>query len=178
MRDKQTVQQRQNVKVIIGDLPRKRRTRRRRKAPKKEEPPATRLITQFVQQFPPLPNMSQNLPLQQQPSEPKRLMPERQPDEAIDFIDRKNFVLNELAKSLEQQQKMPSTPKPASPRPSATPDILKPDADSGDLDEQRRELYDSMKVGVLRGLLRRFKIKGLDKLNKSELVQLAVDLLD
>ena len=52
MRVKQEAQQRQTVKVVIGELPKKRRRRARKSKPKEKEPTQSRIITQYIQQFP------------------------------------------------------------------------------------------------------------------------------
>lgn len=218
MRVKQTAQQRQTVKVVIGELPKKRRRRQRKRQAKKEEPQATRLITQFVQQFPPPPNAPQSLPLQQQPSEPRRLIPERQPNDTIDLIDRKNFVLDELSKQFQQgpqgptpatstlpsrgpaspvymsniptpdfsnipeePRKLPSTREPGRPmplpRPEYTPEFRMPEASSSGEDERRRR-FERMTKAMLVSYLSQKGLKGLGRLNKNKLVELAMKYSD
>jgi len=110
MRVKQEAQQRQTVKVVIGELPKKRRRKARKSKPKEKETPQTRIVTQYVQQFPPPPNSNVQLPQTAQPSQPIRPFPERQPNDPIDLVDRKNFVLGKLAEQLTRQSSYAPSP--------------------------------------------------------------------
>lgn len=121
MRVKQQAQQRQTVKVVIGELPKKRKRRARKSKPKEKETPQTRIVTQYVQQFPPPPNSNIQLPQIAQPNQPLRQMPERQPDDPIDLVDRKNFVLNKLAEQFSRESSYVPSPVRISEVP--TPDF-------------------------------------------------------
>lgn len=124
MRVKQEAQQRQTVKVVIGELPKKRRRRARRSKPKEKEPTQTRIVTQYLQQFPPAPNSTQTLPQTAQPNQPIRPFPERQPNDPIDLVDRKNYVLEKLA---EQFSRSSGSSTPYVPSPIEIPEVPTPD---------------------------------------------------
>lgn len=116
----QAQKQKTTVNIRIGDavLRKAKKGRRKRKATKKvvQEPGPTRIITQYVQQFPPTTPITPitNVPV----GVAKRLDVEQEKSDVVNMKDRKDEILRQLEKAMNAQS--PSRPikqEPTTPLP-------------------------------------------------------------